>query len=337
MSTILVSVIIPVFNVESYLREALDSVINQTYENLDIIVINDGSTDKSGIICDEYALKDSRIRVIHQNNKGLSAARNAGLNAMNGDLVVFLDSDDAYLPEYVSTLVKTQIQERTDIVVCRYTLHKEISKSSINHKITVRPTINKGSLSRIEALNALVRNEINFSVWNKLYKRELWNNIRFPENHVYEDIATTHLVMNLCKKVTVIDNVLYMHRQRDGSISQTHTWTNLSDKMLAYHQFDEFVEKNSPTIFSSDDLKRRLQGTLSISMSIYIQYKNKRDSVAKELRNRLIIRGREIGLDTLNYRSRIAFFMICHCPFLLTIAYPVYLPVRRLTYKITGK
>ncbi len=337
MSTILVSVIIPVYNVEPYLREALDSVINQTYENLEILIVDDGSTDDSGMICDEYAHRDSRIRVIHQNNKGLSAARNAGLDAMNGELVVFLDSDDAYQPEFVSILVDAQIQENTDIVVCRFSLHKETNKLLLNNKTIIGPTIGHGSISRIEALKALISNEINVSVWNKIYKRELWNDIRFPEGHVYEDIATTHLVMNLSNKITIIDSVLYMHRQRSGSITQTNSWDNLSDRLLACSHFDEFVEINTPTLFSTNDLKRKLQTTLNSNMTLYVRYKNKKDALAVELRDRLIRRGREIGLDKLSYLSRIAFFMFCHCPMILSIAYPIYVPFKRLAYKIAGK
>lgn len=336
MSEIPVSVIIPVYNVEAYLREALDSVIGQTYENLEIIVIDDGSTDNSGNICDEYALKDSRIRVIHQENKGLSSARNAGLNTMSGDLVAFLDSDDTYHPEYVKTLVETQIREESDIVVCRYISYKETGKLNSNHKKALRPRIGHCSMSRTEALRALVRNEINFGVWNKIYRRELWNDLRFPEGHVYEDIVTTYLAINQSNKVTVIDDVLYMHRQRPGSITHLHTVTNLSDKMLACSCLDNYIEKNTPAVFSADDLNQGLQATLNRTISVYAQYKNKNDAVAVELRDRSIKKGRQLGLDTMSCRTRIAFFMLCHCPNLLTIAYPIYLSIRRLTYKLPG-
>ena len=336
MSEIPVSVIIPVYNVEAYLREALDSVIGQTYENLEIIVIDDGSTDNSGSICDEYALKDSRIRVIHQENKGLSAARNAGLNVMNGDLVVFLDPDDAYLPDYVETLVETQIREDADIVVCRYISYKETGKLNNKQKRALKPRIGHCSLNRTEALRALVRNEINFGVWNKIYRRDLWNDLRFPEGHVYEDIATTHLVIDRSNKVTVIDDVLYMHRQRPGSITHTPSWTNLSDRILACSRLDEFVIKNTPSVFSTDDLNQRLQITLNSNISLYARCKNKKEAAAVELRDQLISKGRAIGLDTLSFRTRMAFFMLCHCPMMLTAAYTVYLSIRRLSYILPG-
>ena len=118
----LVTIIIPVYNTAPYLLEALDSVIQQDYSNLEIIIIDDGSTDGSEKICDIYAEKDSRIRVIHQENKGLSCARNTGLDIMSGDSVAFLDSDDVLHPTYVKTMVAAMCRKKTDLVVCRYSI-----------------------------------------------------------------------------------------------------------------------------------------------------------------------------------------------------------------------
>ncbi len=116
----LVSIIIPVYNVAPFLRESLDSAINQTYKNLEIILVDDGSTDESGIICDEYAKLDTRIKVIHQKNQGLSAARNTGLDIMKGSIVSFLDSDDAFYPDTIKTMVETMQNQNSDIVSCNY-------------------------------------------------------------------------------------------------------------------------------------------------------------------------------------------------------------------------
>ena len=123
----LISVIIPVYNVRHYLKEALDSVIFQTYRNLEIIIIDDGSTDGSREICDDY-LDDSRVTVIHQKNKGLSAARNAGLDIMTGEYVAFLDSDDAYQSSFIEEMVNAIVREVADIVVCKYTVHSTVSE-----------------------------------------------------------------------------------------------------------------------------------------------------------------------------------------------------------------
>lgn len=119
----LVSVIMPVFNVRPYINEALDSLINQTYKNLEIIIVDDGSTDGSGEICDKYAAKDKRIRLIHQENRGVSTARNVALDLMTGEFVAFIDADDAYEPEFISTMLGAIIRENSDIIQCRYTAH----------------------------------------------------------------------------------------------------------------------------------------------------------------------------------------------------------------------
>lgn len=116
----LVSVIVPVYNVKPYLHESIESVLNHTYKNYELIIIDDGSTDGSELICDKYQKNDKRIRVIHQNNKGLSGARNTGLDVMHGDVVAFLDSDDAFLPDFLQVMVQTMISDNVDIVVCDY-------------------------------------------------------------------------------------------------------------------------------------------------------------------------------------------------------------------------
>lgn len=140
----LVSVIIPVFNSKVYISEALDSVINQTYKNLEIIIIDDGSTDGSGKICDEYAEKDNRIRVFHQKNIGVSAARNAGLDLAAGDFLAFLDSDDAYELTFIDSMMTAMIQNNADIVMCRYTEHKTTGKMSFNRHAGFYPVIAGG-------------------------------------------------------------------------------------------------------------------------------------------------------------------------------------------------
>ena len=137
----LVSIIIPVFNVKYYLTETLESVINQTYKNLDIILIDDGSTDGSSDICDEYASKDKRIRVHHQVNQGVSAVRNAGLDLAVGEFLAFLDSDDAYYPDYLSSMMTTMIHEGVDIVMCKYTEHKTRGKMVLTGHEKIFPLI----------------------------------------------------------------------------------------------------------------------------------------------------------------------------------------------------
>ena len=195
----LVSIIIPVYNVKEYLAEALDSVVNQTYRNLEIIIIDDGSTDGSGAICNEYAARDARIRLIRQENKGLSAARNAGLEVMTGEAAAFLDSDDAYHPDYIAGLVGTMLREAADLVVCKYMIcHTVDTMTSVQYTGKALPVISAGAYDRISALQKLADSELNVMVWNKLYLSRLWRNIRFSEGHVYEDNEVAYMILDQC-------------------------------------------------------------------------------------------------------------------------------------------
>lgn len=137
----LVSVIVPVFNSKNFLAEALDSVLAQTYENLEVVLIDDGSTDGSGEICDRYAAKDKRFRVYHQANQGVSATRNAGLDLATGDFLAFLDSDDAYEPEAIAAMMDAMAREKVDVVMCKYTEHKTPEKMSLGSRDKALPVI----------------------------------------------------------------------------------------------------------------------------------------------------------------------------------------------------
>ena len=196
-----VSVIIPIYNVRPYLREALESVINQNYRNLEILLIDDGSDDGSERICDEYKKKDERIRLIHQKNKGLSAARNAGLNVATGHIIAFLDPDDAFHPDYIGKMLETMEHEVVDLVVCNFSICND-SFDFVRRKEKAFP-IKEGIYDRDNILRALADDMINHAVWNKLYRRELWEKIRFPVGHDYEDLDTTFKVLSLCNSVCV--------------------------------------------------------------------------------------------------------------------------------------
>lgn len=245
-----ISIIIPVYKERRYLHEALDSVINQTYRNLEIIIIDDGSVDGSGEIADEYAGKDSRITVIHQENKGLATVRNVGLNMMTGDAVAFFDSDDALAPEYVEAMANAMLKTHADLVVCRYTIDK--TEGLLMHKGREEPPAESGLHTRISALRALADNKINVHAWNKLYRRELWKDIRFPDGRIFEDVATTYKIFNLCKSICVLDKSLYLHRKHEGSI--TRSFSKHPDLAWAWVQFAPFMENTD--IFTIEQFNR---------------------------------------------------------------------------------
>ena len=208
-----VSVIVPVYNVKEYLRESLDSLLVQTYRNLEILVVDDGSTDGSGKICDEYTRKDARIQVVHQENQGLSGARNTAMDLMTGELVMFLDPDDAYHPEMIWKMVETLCREQADMVLCKFSVHRTLQKMNPNGSGMRRlPSAPEGKYDRVSALQALASERFNYSVWNRIYRRKLWDGIRFPQGHVYEDVVVDYRILDRINSLYVLDDELYFQR-----------------------------------------------------------------------------------------------------------------------------
>lgn len=320
----LVSVIIPIYNVSPYIIEALDSVVHQTYKNLEIILIDDGSTDGSGQICDKYKQEDNRIIVIHQSNQGLSAARNTGLQIMTGEAVVFLDSDDAFHPSFVEMMMAARKENNADLVISKYTSIKtNKTMTNLQRNRGNAPTIEPGSYDRIGALCALIENRINHSVWNKLYSSNLWKNIRFPIEPVYEDVGTTYRILDICNKVSVIDNSLYFYRRRKDSITGIYSWRNLDFFAQTYSRFEKYVEENVGIIFSERQLMRCRRTKLFALLTYYshLPGEKSKESSMKELEEE--IKRIAEGIDDSNINIRVSYSMICYCPWLLRLLFPL--------------
>ena len=210
-----VSVIIPVYNVEKYLRECLDSVVNQTLKDIEIICINDGSTDKSGEILNEYAYKDSRIIVINQYNSGAGAARNAGLAIAKGNYLAILDSDDIYNTSMLEKMYKKASKQDLDIVICRCSIFNQTK----NHTSRTNHTIVKKYLPKKETFNCtdIPQHIIGFCIgwtWDKLYKRSFVEKYKltFPQIHNSEDGMFVFLSLCLADRISIIKDYLVIHR-----------------------------------------------------------------------------------------------------------------------------
>ena len=324
----LVSVIIPVYNVQPYLREALDSVLGQSYQDLEIIMIDDGSTDGSGKICDEYARKDERIRVIHQENKGLSSARNAGLDVMTGDAVAFLDPDDAYHPDFIRAMVRTMNREEADLVLCRFSVYDRTGRPERKTGKKVYPVMESGAFDGSSALRELAENRMNRAVWNKLSRRELWNGIRFPEGHVYEDISVIYRIIYRCEKVFVLDQSLYYHRRRPGSISGNCSEKNVRDWIRAYSGFERFVRDHTPDIFLIGQLEEVRRSILAGMIVFYARFLREQRAegtgFAHRLRKLILKTGRSVGIRNCSLKTRAGYCMVCLCPRILMASYFVY-------------
>ncbi len=213
MSLPLISVIVPIYNVEEYLPKCVDSIINQSYKNLEIILVDDGSPDNSPQICDEYAQKDSRIKVIHKENGGLSDARNVGLKASNGEYVSFIDSDDWINADFISELYKG-IESGVDIAECATRLFDGEDRT-----IRVRGA-EEGKISKSEALIKLITEEgVYPTVWDKLYKKSIIADIPFAEGKYHEDDFWTWQVLKKANGLYCSEKPMYNYLQRNTSIT----------------------------------------------------------------------------------------------------------------------
>ena len=215
MENQLISIIVPIYNVEKYLKKCIESIINQTYKNIEIILVDDGSPDNCGIICDEYSQKDKRIIVIHKENGGLSDARNKGIDIAKGDYLTFIDSDDFVNIDYIEKLYNSIKLNNTKLAQCG------ISKVNENNEIIEKLNYDENYIKTShEILNELYGKHLieNVVVWNKMYAKELFKNIRFPVGKIHEDEFTTYKLIYYSKNVAIVSDSLYNYRQNNASI-----------------------------------------------------------------------------------------------------------------------
>ncbi len=235
-----ISIIVPVYNVEEFIGDCIESILNQDYENIELLLVNDGSKDKSGCICDEYAKRDNRVKVIHQKNGGVSSARNTGLDNATGEYIAFVDSDDYVKKDIYTVLLQKLKEEEADMVVCNYCKVTN-QKAWLRDDIYVRDECVSGR----EALEWL--NEKHFwsyvVVWSKLYKREVFDGVRFKVNRLQEDEFIIHHLFLNAKKVAGISNVLYCYRQNANSITSLKGVDYMDGVEALYDRFCTYEEK----------------------------------------------------------------------------------------------
>ena len=234
----LISVVVPVYKVENFLHKCVQSICEQTYRELEIILVDDGSPDNCGAICDEYAKKDERIKVIHKKNGGLSDARNAVIEAATGKYIGFVDSDDYINPQMYEILYEGIKQNDADISVCRYQMVDE--KENVVYK--TYENINEWIIINSDADKLKYSFDINTKTafivaWNKLYKTELFKEIRYPYGKIHEDQFTTYKTIHLADKIVYTEKELYYYLQRQDSIM------NSSFDRKRLHNLDAIKEK----------------------------------------------------------------------------------------------
>ena len=233
----MISVIVPVFNLAPYVPECLNSLIAQTYKDIEIIVVDDCSTDWSGQLCDSYALRDSRIVVFHTENHGLSAARNYAIDRARGEWLMFVDADDYVEQRFCELPLKTAEEYGADMVIFGRRFFggaesKEIVDENALPMIVSRETaVEKGRPA----------------VWNKLYKASLFGGIRYPEGRIFEDVATTHKLVYRAERIVMITAVLYNYRMRHDSLSHTNDAVRDRDLFRAHLQrYEDLVALGHP-------------------------------------------------------------------------------------------
>ena len=240
-----ITVVVPVYKVEPYLHRCVDSILEQTFPDFELVLVDDGSPDSCGAICDEYAAKDERIHVIHQQNGGLSAARNAGIDwafsHSDSQWFAFVDSDDWVSEHYLSRMLESAEQARADLCVCDFAMEIETAARTLDDM-----KIHEGVMTGRDALeeHGVLKNWHYVIACNKLYSKKLFRDLRFPNGFINEDEATAHRIYHAAKTVVCIEDQLYHYRIRDNSIMGSGFSPKKLDILSALADRIRFAKKN---------------------------------------------------------------------------------------------
>lgn len=276
-----ISIIVPVYNVEQYLENCIKSILNQTFEDIEIILVDDGSTDNSGRICDSYKGKDKRIKVIHKKNGGLSSARNCGIEMASGKYIGLVDSDDYIHPKMYEILYKNAIKYSSDIVVGSYKSVDNMDDSDIYNDVKIDGEIQ--NYTSIEALEELYNeNDLDFIIsWTKLYKKCLFDDLKYEVGRIYEDQFIIHKILYKSKIVTYVPALLYFYQQREGSIM--HSKFSIKNLDSIYYK------KDRADFYREVGLKKLTHlAEFKYINGLFYEYfkaKNELDNIDRELKN----------------------------------------------------
>ena len=247
----LLSIIVPIYNVEQYLDRCIQSILNQTYQNLEIILVDDGATDCSGAIADSYAAKDKRIKVFHKENGGLSDARNYGLEHITGDYILFIDSDDFIVNIMCERLITVASSNNADIVSCNYYIYRGDDDISI-HTMSVQD--DKRTFTGMDMLRYYLLKTEPFDlnvVWNKIFKLDLFNGVepvRFPKGRVQEDNFTIFRLFLNANSIVTVNEPLYYYVQRAGSIMANFTRRFMIDTIESHMYMSDYLMNHCSSV-----------------------------------------------------------------------------------------
>lgn len=314
----MVTVIVPVYNVEAYLDKCVESIVNQTYTKIEIILVNDGSTDSSGEICDKWSEKDSRVKVIHKENGGLSSARNAGLDQARGKYICFIDSDDWVELDFVKLLVNYIEKYDADISQCGFVEEvvgeEALPYRSENYVVTTGKDAIKRLYNRETYLNTVI-------MCNKLYKNKIFKELRFDEGIHHEDEALIHEVLYNADKVVINESALYHYVTRPNSIMNSQFSLKRLDSIYAYEKRITYLKSKEEHELVRMTMRMYFRVLLEVSSNLFYsdltdreyylnQTTQKIDTIITELdKNKYLNKVDKVLLTFYKMNNHLGFFM----------------------------
>ena len=321
----LISVIVPVYNVEKYLEKCLESIINQTYKNIEIILVDDGSTDKSKVICDEYKKKDERIVLIHKPNGGLSDARNEGIKLAKGKYITFVDSDDYLELEYIEYLYNLIKKCNCKISISSYYIENEKKE-----RIDMGKNYKEKVLNTEEAISRMLCEEgFTVSACAKMYEKELFNDIKYPKNKLCEDNGTTYLLLEKCEKIAYGNLSKYIYIKRQESIMNSKFSIKKMDLIELTDEMAKHLYDKMPSIRESI-IKRQMHARFSVLRQIVFSKDEEHEELAKKIRKDLLVNYKKQFFinSKLDFRDRIGFISLCFGLKIYKMNWKVYLKMK---------
>ena len=303
----LISVIVPVYNNSQYLCHCLDSIKDQTYKNVEIILIDDGSTDNSGMLCDKYSEIDQRFVVVHQENKGVAAARNRALDLANGDYIIQVDSDDYISDDAIESLYKNMEKSGADLCVCNFRLGID-TNFNFAHLCNTNVNVYSGNTRFKKLFDDKKFHTI--GPCGKLYKKELFNDLRYPDGKIHEDEYLAHYIVGRCKKIAYMDDVLYYYVVNNHSITHSNFSMKRLDAIDALEDRIKYINAIGDTLLTKlcyIDFLKRFQ---YYYYGVKYNFPEKKDEI-----NKLYAEYRKYYFDSLKYlnlyyRFRFGIFIV---------------------------
>ena len=307
----LISVVVPIYNVEKYLQKCIDSILAQTYRHLEIILVDDGSPDNCGAICDNYAQEDGRVLVIHKKNGGLSSARNAGLEIAKGELIVFIDSDDWIDANYIEKLYDDISESGADVAVPAFCISFENGDYAVDSRVKEVTTYSKKEALEVFLFNGYLTP----CVASKMWKKSLWQKIRCPEGKLFEDQYTTYKLLMLANKIVFDPELYYYYFKRSGSIGHSSFSKRTYDLLFGIGEQYQVITEAYPETTSTMKVARTVWELVFVNMMICSKYNDKETigQVLKHARNAFLdvvsckylpaVRKAEIALFCFNFSA----------------------------------